>query len=551
MKAAQLQNLISNGESLTVEFKRTLNDDRIVEALVCLANSAGGTLLLGIDDDGTVVGTAPLHNTTTDPARLAAMIANKTSPSLSVSIDVHDIDGLHVVAIKVDPARTVVSTTRGLYLRRVLDVHGKPTCVGLLPHEQMSRAAEIGSIDLSIHPLAGLSFDDLDPIELERFRALAEAQGDSVLATLSDSDLLAALGFVRASGELTVGAVLLFGTEAAIQRFVPTHETAFQVLEHQVVTINRFERRPLLRSMLDLTDSISPYNSEEEVEDGLFRIGIPRFADATLRELIANALVHRDYSLPGQVRVALEDSVLTVSSTGGFPRGITVENLLFAPPNPRNPRLADAFKRAGIVDRTGRGINKVYWSQLSVGRSAPDYSRSTPDWVEVRVQSGPADRELAVFVASLQRQGERIALSTLQVLHEVRHEGRITTRHAAEVLQVPGDEARSALNELVGKGFLEARGEGKARTYHLSSAMFRLLGRPDEYVRNRGFETIQQEQMVMTFVSKHGLITRGEAATLCQLSGDQASRLLRRLVTEGKLVMEGSRRSAKYRQAEH
>ncbi|MEW6155387.1 MAG: RNA-binding domain-containing protein [Actinomycetota bacterium] len=548
MNAEEVKALARAGESLSVEFKTEVNDDRLVEAVVCLANADGGRILLGVADDGSITGTTPRHGTTTDPVRLASMIAGRTAPSVVVEAEVHAIDGKHVVAVHVAPPRTIVSTSGGLYLRRAIDVQGKPTCVPMLPHEQLGRAGAIGAVDVSLLPLPGATKPDLDPAELARFRDLAGGQGDRVLATLSDHDLITALGFLLPGGVLALGAVLLFGTDAAIERFIPTHETAFQVLGNLDVVVNRIDRRPLLRAMIELTTAIEPYNPEEEIEDGLFRIGLPRFADSTLRELVANALVHRDYAMRGQVRVAIEDGVLAISNAGGFPAGITVGNVLTAPPNARNPRLADAFKRAGIVDRTGRGINKVYWSQLALGRAAPDYGRSTAQWVEVRVRPGPADRELAAFVAGAERRGDRLSLPTLQVLHEVRGEGRITSSRAAELLQLNQDEARALLNELVGRGNLESRGERKARTYHLSAAMYRQLGRPADYVRTRGFDRIQQEEMVVTYAREHGSITRREAATLCQLSDDQASRLLRGLAASGRLEMEGSRRSARYRE---
>lgn len=547
--AEEVTAIAEAGESLTVEFKTEANDDRVVEAVVCLANADGGVLLLGVADDGSVIGTPPRHGSGTDPARLVAMIANRTAPSVVVDAESLDVEGRHVIAVRVEAARSVVSTTGGLYLRRAVDVHGRPTCVPLLPQEQLGRAGSIGAVDLSIRPLRDATMADLDRAELARFRDLAAAQGDGVLAGLSDRDLVTALGFRPPDAELTLGAVLLFGTEAAIDRFAPTHETAFQVLDGGEVVTNRIGHRPLLRSMVELTDAIGPYNPEEEVQDGIFRVGLPRFADSTLRELIANALVHRDYARLGQVRVAIEDGTLTISNPGGFPAGITVDNLLTAPPNPRNPRLADAFKRAGIVDRTGRGINKVYWSQLAVGRTTPDYGRSTSEWVEVRVRPGPADRELAAFVADAQRRGEPLSLATLQVLHEVRAESRITSARAAALLQVTPDEARALLNELVGRGDLESRGERKARTYHLSAAMFRKIGRPADYVRTRGFDRIQQEQMVLTYAREHGSIARRDAAALCQLSDDQASRLLRGMVASGRLAMDGSRRTARYREA--
>lgn len=66
--------------------------------------------------------------------------------------------------------------------------------------------------------------------------------------------------------------------------------------------------------------------------------------------------------------MVIENQTLAINSPGGFPDGITIGNLLAAPPQARNPRLAEAFKQAGLVERTGRGINRVFRSQLALGR---------------------------------------------------------------------------------------------------------------------------------------------------------------------------------------
>lgn len=548
MPSDTFADLIAGGETYTVEFKTDVNDDELTSNVVCLANGEGGWLLIGVEDNGTVVGARHRHDGRTDERRLAALVSNKTSPAISVEVTVAQVDGKDVVGIRV-PAATngVVSTTSGRYLRRATDVEGKPQCLPMVPHEVIARTSSVGVRDLSALPMPDLVLDDLDPDELKRFRSLASAGGDPVLAELSDSDLLSALGFRTVDGTLTLGAVLLFGTTSSLRTFVPTHETAFQVLDAQdAVEVNRIEHRPLLRSMIDLVDAVKPYNPEEEVEDGLFRVGLPLFADVSIRELIANALVHRDYAVNGQVRVILEARTLSISNPGGFPEGITVENLLTAPPRARNPLITDAFKRAGLVERTGRGINRVFRNQLALGRPQPDYSRSTNSWVEARLFPGPADRELAAFVAASARDGKPLDLQTLQVLHEVRSESRITSARAAELLQVSSDEARMVLNGLVERGLLEARGERKGRTYHLAAAIYREIGESAAYVRARGFDSIQQEQMVLTYVEQHGSIRRAEAAELCQLSPNQASYLLRRMVAEGKLDMVGERRSARY-----
>ena len=548
MQTPGLEELISGGETYTVEFKSDASDDELAEAVVCLANGDGGWLLIGVKNDGSIQGARRRHGDSTDTRRVEALIANKTSPALTVKVYLEVLDDNDVIAIHVTRPNSLVATTSGRYVRRAIDVDGKPQCLPILPHEVHARVAELGLRDLSAFPLADLSVQDLDSTELDRFRRLAEGGGDGVLATLSEVDLLSALGFRTVEGVLTLGAALLFGTPAILQTFVPTHSTVFQALDgHDAVRINRRLRVPLIRAMVELSDAIRPYNPEEEVDDGLFRLGLPLYSEIAIRELIGNALVHRDYSINGEIRVAIEGATLSVSNPGGFPAGITVDNLLTAPPQARNALIADAFKRAGLVERVGRGINRVYRNQLALGRPLPDYSRSTRAWVEARLPAGPADRELAAFAAMSGREGQPLDLHALQVLREVRAEGRITSAQAGRLFQVNSDEARGILSSLVERGFLEARGQGRGRAYHLAAALYRELGESAAYVRTRGFDRIQQEQMVLTFVGKHGSITRSDAAELCRLTPDQASRLLRRMARQGMLEMIGMRRTARYR----
>lgn len=338
----------------------------------------------------------------------------------------------------------------------------------------------------------------------------------------------------------------MFGTERALELHVPTHEVAFQVIERDEVRVNRIKRMPLVKAMVELAGWIEPYNPEEEIQDGLFRLGLPRFSQEAIRELLANALVHRNYASIGQVRVLIEDGALVVTSEGPLPEGVTIDNILNAPPRPRNPKLADAFKRAGLVDRTGRGVNRTFRSQLGLGHRAPDYTKSTSSWVEVRLDGGPADKELAAFIKRLERSGG-VGLAELQILHEVRHARHVTTQRAAELLRLTPEAARSKLNEMVERGLLEARGSTRSRSYQLSAAVYRELSDPSGYVRTRGFDPLQHEQMVMTYVREHGSISRSEAADLCQLAPHQASELLAKLRTNGQLEMEGQRRWARYR----
>ncbi len=265
---------------------------------------------------------------------------------------------------------------------------------------------------------------------------------------------------VDANGEVRgvrLAGLLLFGKEDALRRFVPAHEVAFQVLRGLDVEVNDYFRWPLLRVMEEIEARIRARNREQELMVGLLRVGVPDYPERALRETLANALIHRDYLRLGAVHFQWHGDHIEISNPGGFPEGVRLDNLLVTAPRPRNPLLADACKRAGIVERTARGIDTIFYEQLRNSRPAPSYARSNETTVSLV-----------------------------------------------------------------------------------------LLGDKAGYVRQRGFEPLQQEQMVLQYVEKHGRITRREAAEPCRLSSDQAYRLLTRLATEGRIVRHGSKKGARY-----
>lgn len=129
-------------ETLTIEFKRDwhrLPDSELVEALVCLANTDGGELWLGVEDDGSVSGLHPDHQSLTG---LAALVAARTSPSLAVSVEAIAVNGVTVARIRVPKASSEVATTAGVYLRRRLKADGTPECVAMLPHDRATPATD-------------------------------------------------------------------------------------------------------------------------------------------------------------------------------------------------------------------------------------------------------------------------------------------------------------------------------------------------------------------------------------------------------------------------
>jgi ATP-dependent DNA helicase RecG len=369
-------------ESLTVEFKsdrKRLPDDDLVTTAVAMANTEGGVIYLGREDDGTVTG---LHSAHQPPDGIAALVGNRTVPSVQVRIETLVVDGKTIAKISVPKVNQVVATTAGSYFKRRLKHDGSPESVPILPHDIPARLSQLGAQDVSRQPVAGSKLTDLDDAERMRLRQFIERnQGDASLASLSNEELDGVLGLTSRDGETTsptLAGLLLIGKEDALRRYVPTHEVAFQVLEREEVRANEFTRAPLLRVVEWLDNMMAPWNREDEVQVGLFRVPIPRVEKRSFREAVANALTHRDYTRIGAIHVRLQDDALTVSNPGGFVEGVTLDNLLTTEPRPRNPWLADVFKRLGLVERTGRGVDLIYRGLLRYLRRSEQTPGQSP-----------------------------------------------------------------------------------------------------------------------------------------------------------------------------
>lgn len=132
--------------------------------------------------------------------RLQAMISNNTVPALSVTVVAIEVDGLDVLAVAVPSSVLPVATSSGKYVRRALDGQARPMCVPFFVGQSIGAGM---AMDPSAVVVAAATWDDIDPLEIERLRRLVRenpARADRGLAELSDLDIAKALGVVEANG---------------------------------------------------------------------------------------------------------------------------------------------------------------------------------------------------------------------------------------------------------------------------------------------------------------------------------------------------------------
>ncbi|MBL7492465.1 ATP-binding protein [Frankia sp. AgW1.1] len=344
-----------------------------------------------------------------------------------------------------------------------------------------------GAVDVTGRVVPGASWADLDPVEFDRLRRLigaAREKADQRLAVLDDLALARELGVVRLAApegaadgtdpaapngpsaegadparvEILLAGLLLFGRPESLRRLAPTHEAAIQVFDRVdglATGTNVFLRWPLLRLVEEFLARFRELNPNREVRFDLVRMRVPVYSEAAFREALANALIHRDYTAPGAVHVQWSEDQIIVSNPSGLPAGITVDTLLSAPPSPRNPLLADAFRRAGLVARTGRGIGQIWREQLRHGHAPPDHGRSGDHAVVVVLPGGRPDLGFARFVLMHELVGRPLSLPELQIINRMRRQPRLRTEEAAQMLAVSKTEARRALFRMVRAGLVE------------------------------------------------------------------------------------------------
>ena len=391
----------------------------------------------------------------------------------------------------------------------------------------------------------------MDSNERERLRRIIKMRkGEESLLELSDEELDKALRLVKEENGIlypTVTGMLLIGKEERLQEIMPTAKASFQVLEGTKVRVNEQFAKPILATFEIFENYMKAWNPEREMEYGLFRIPIPEFSEAAFREGLVNAFCHRDYSILQMVRLAIEDEGMTISSPGGFIEGVNLNNLLTVEPHGRNQALADALKRIGLAERTGRGIDRIFEGSIIYGRPVPDYSESTERYVKLFIQRAKPDLAFARMIANEEnRMGRMLPIHSLLILSTLQTQRRATIRELAEAIHISEARTKANVERLRESGLVEASGSGKGRAYILSAKVYKAQNNAVGYVRQTGIDQLRFEELICKLAGQQGYVTRDNVSELLNISTSQAYRLLKKLTGEKKLVLVGRGRAARY-----
>jgi len=249
------------------------------------------------------------------------------------------------------------------------------------------------------------------------------------------------------------------------------------------------------------------------------------------------------------VRVLIDDEGMTISSPGGFIEGVTLDNLLTVEPHGRNQSLADALKRVGLAEKTGRGIDRIFEGSILYGRPWPDYSESTEKNVKLFIQRAKPDINFIRMITNEEnRLGRRLPINSLLILSVLQSEKRLLLSEIVKLTRISESRVKSNLEKLTESGLIEAIGSGKSKAFILSANVYRENSNLVGYVRQTGIDSIRNEEMILKLARQQdGWITREDVTELLKLTKGQAYGTLKRLADSGKLKLEGKGRGSKYK----
>ena len=329
-------------ENQSIEFKESYVDD-IKKTVVAFANTDGGTVFIGVDDSGKVIGVEDPDKTILC-AQNAFRDAIKPDVTMHVSCGEREVEGKTIVAIEVQKG-----TSCPYYLA---DKGIRPA--GVYVRQGPSSVPASEAIILRM-------IKDTDGESYESTRSLDQSLSfDAAEAAFAEAGLAFGDGKRRTLGLATEDGVLT--NLALLLSDQCPHTVKIAVFQGTGKSVFR-DRRELggsvLKQLGDAYDYIGRFNRVRAEFRGLKRIDMPDYPEEAIREALLNTIVHRDYALSGPALISIFDDRIEFVTLGGLVKGLSADDIALGVSMPRNKRLAEVFYRLKLIEAYGTGIPKI------------------------------------------------------------------------------------------------------------------------------------------------------------------------------------------------
>ena len=327
--------------------------------------------------------------------------------------------------------------------------------------EEIFRILSENEPDFSATICEGLTFEDLDTeaitVMKERY---AQKQKNPAFKTLPDMQILSDLELFE-KGKFNYAALILLGSRKALRKYLPNAAVTIEYrLDHSMIPYTA--RQEFQEPLFTAIDKIWAYINQPasnpllHIRDKFNIYDIKSFNEEVIREAIINACVHRSYSFSDDVFVKQYPDEIIITNAGGFPPGVSKENILIINSRPRSKRLTEVLQKTGFIERSGQGVDKMFYLCLMESKPLPDYSNTDTTQVDLRLKAKIIDNAFYLFVNKIQDdRTDKLNIFDLLTLDKIRqgistdlpessveklqHEGLIKSQSSADKKYVLGD----------------------------------------------------------------------------------------------------------------
>ena len=517
MRYNTIEELLTAPEGETVQFKeaKTRFDSNEAARICCaLANCGGGQFVLGVTDKRPrkVVGS----NAFDQPERTRKGLIDKLHVMVDFRLFEHDGRRVLVFDVASRPAGLPVQMD-GVAWWYEADSHIP------MPEEiRRSIYAENG-FDFSGEICRSAAIADLDEKAISEFcKTWVKYSGNKRIETLSVEQLLRDCGAINDDG-VTYAALILFGTRKSVRKYLPRAEVIFEYRSSEA-SGPAAQREEFTEGFFNYYDRIwelvNLRNDKQHYQDGLFVFPIDTFNERVVREALLNAISHRDYQLAGSVFVRQYREKLVMESPGGFPYGITVDNILDRQ-SPRNLLIAKIFQLCGLVERSGQGMNLMYELAVQEAKALPDFNGTDAFFVRLTVSGQVIDKRI------------------LTMFHKIDDEilKKMTTEDFILISTLYGNKKHDDVRP-ERFAHLEELGIVDGTTL---SEVYRLP------IGGQSVAASDRKIAIKYFIQKHGDVKTADLAEAFGLSDGWLRALLREMVEDGTIEKIGKNRYTSYK----
>ena len=506
----------------------------ILGYVVALCNEGGGLLVIGMHDDfpHKVVGTKQSENAI---GQLESNIYRDLGirPYIYELYEDETTKTGRVLVIQVPPRPTgKIFKFEDVALMRVgeeLKPMDDKTYISIIQEQEP---------DFSEQFCEGVTLKDLDEEAINILKEkYALKQKNPSFRTLSHQQALSDLKLVQGD-KLTNAAVLLLGKEDVIDRIFPQAKVSleFRNIETQIPFDSRkIFGKPFYKLIDELWETINHRNGIVPIQEGAYigLTGIPFFNEEVIREAINNAFAHRDYRRASEIVIKMYPHRIDIINAGGFPQGVTLDNLLTVSSTPRNRLLADVLSKTGIVERSGQGVDKIFFHTLAEGKPAPDYSRTDDFSVTAILYSYVKETGFALFIQTVQKElpeTEKLSVFDILTLCKIRD---------GERKQINKDIAK----RLEAINCIEKHGKTNAQYYTLPRRYYELAGKTADYSMITDWNAEQVMAVLGPYLQKYGKAKKSDIVKIVgnHISEKQLRNYLDQLKSIDFIKTEGER----------